>query len=99
MSIDHTTTFILKQPSYLIISALPFPLWIILISLLKAHSAPLRYLKLQQNTELETVADCKYSAEAQSSILSIFILQALPTSGAFYSCLKTPIPSFGFVIG
>lgn len=52
MSIDHTTMFILKQLSYLIISALPFPLWVILISLLKARSAPLRHLKLQHNTEL-----------------------------------------------
>lgn len=98
MSTDHTTMFISKQPSYLIISALPFPLWIILISLLKAYSAPLRYLKLQHNTELQTVAECKYSAEAQSSILLIFILQALPMSGAFYRCLKSPIPSFAFVI-
>ena len=56
MSTDHTTMFISKQQSYLIASALPFPLWIILISFLKAHSAPLIYLKLQQNTKLQTVA-------------------------------------------
>lgn len=64
-----------NQPIYLTTTALPFPLWMMLISPLKAPPAPLRYVKLRQNSASSV-------QQKHRAVFCLLILPAFLISGA-----------------